>query len=76
MGFGAVKRYVDNKTEKAISRYLASVGSGIRPELQPSRELQRTLTQPLHALAIQWLMENADEPTKQRGLLRLQCSTF
>ena len=45
---------------------MAAVGSVVRPELQPSRELQKTLTQPLHCMAIHWLWTNAEEPTRQR----------
>ena len=65
---GSSARHVskDRETDKALPCYMAAISSDIRPELQPSRELQRTLTQPLHALAIHWLMTHADEPTQQR----------
>ena len=66
LGFGAAKRHLDSETDKALSYYMAAVGSVVRPELQPSRELQKTLTQPLHCMAIHWLWTNAEEPTRQR----------
>ena len=66
VSFGARKGYIDNELEKAISCYVAALGTGVRPDLEPSRELQRTLTQPLHAIAVEWLLRSADEPTRQR----------
>ena len=32
----------------------------------PSRELQKMLTDPLHGAAVDWIVRNADEPTRQR----------
>ena len=45
---------------------MAKLGTGLRPDLRPSRDLQKTLTQPLHAQMKDWLWRNADEPTRQR----------
>ena len=64
LGFGTAKAHIDKEVEKAVTNYVAALGTGLRPDLQPSREL--TLTQPLHVIAIDRLMRNADEPTKQR----------
>ena len=66
VGMGADKLYVKRETEKSIGKYMAAVGSFLRPDLQPSRKLQNLLTKPLHDLAIDWLWRNADEPTRQR----------
>ena len=65
IGFGATKKFIDIELEKAVSNYVAALGTGIRPNLEPSRDLQKILTQPLHAVAIDWLVRNADEPTRQ-----------
>ena len=71
LGFGAAKNFIDNEREKAVANYVSALGTVLRPNLEPSRELQlggesRSLTQPLHALAIDSLMQHADEPTRQR----------
>ena len=52
--------------EKAIANYVKKLGTGLRPDLLPSRDLQKTLTQPLHALTKDWLWRSADELTTQR----------
>ena len=46
--FGAAKEYIDSETSNAISCYCYRAAV-FRPKLQPSRELQKMLTQPLHA---------------------------
>ena len=66
LGFGAAKSFIDNELEKAVANYVSALGTVLRPNLEPSRELQKSLTQPLHALAIDSLMQHADEPTRQR----------
>ena len=66
LGFGPAKDYIDSETSKAISCHMAAVDTVIRPKLQPSCELQKMLTLPLHPNAIHWLMQNADEPTHRR----------
>ena len=47
LGFGAVKGHIDTETEKAVAKYASKLGTGLRPDLQPSRELQKMLTEPL-----------------------------
>ena len=66
LDFGAAKSHIVIETEKAIVNYVAKLGTGLRPDLRPSRDLQKTLTQPLHAQMKDWLWRNADEPTRQR----------
>ena len=66
LSFGATKSFIDCELEKAIGHYVAAIGTGLRPNLEPSHDLQNSVTQPLHALAIDRLVQNADEPTRQR----------
>ena len=63
LGFGAAKNFIDNEFEKAIVNCGSALGTVLRPNLEPTCELQKSLTQPL---AIDWLMQHADEPTRQR----------
>ena len=42
VGMDADKIHVDRETEKSVSKCMAAVGAFLRPELPPSRELQKT----------------------------------
>ena len=53
LGFGAAKGHIDTETEKAVANYVSKLGTELRPDLQPSRELQK-------------ILRNADEPARQR----------
>ena len=63
---GASRRYVQNEASKAISAYMAAVQSDIHPQFTPSKNLQRSLTQPLHQAMLASLINSAVEPTKLR----------
>ena len=63
---GTTKSFIDNELKKAVGYYVSALGTGLRPNLEPSRDLQKSLTKPLHALALDWLVKNANESTRQR----------
>ena len=43
-GFGAAKRHIDSKADKALSQYTAAVAAISAVSEQPSRELQKDVT--------------------------------
>ena len=63
---GASQPHVQAESAKALSAYMTVVQSDICPQLTPSRDLQRLLTQPLHQATLAALVNCADEPTKLR----------
>ena len=63
---GALEEYTKLQTEAAVADYMAAVQSILRPELFPSKDLQKTLTQVLHDQALNRLINISDEPTKQK----------
>ena len=66
LGFGAAKSHIDMEIEKTSPNYVEILGTGLRADLRPSRDLQKTLTQLLHALTQDWRWRSADELTTQR----------
>ena len=52
-----------------VSHYMARVHSVTRPDLAPSKDLQKGLTQPLHQLSLDALLRTANDATRlqQRG---------
>ena len=63
---GASDEYTESQTEAAVADYMAAVQTILRPELFPSKDLQKTLTQVLHDQALNRLINISDEPTKQK----------
>ena len=52
--FGAAKSHIDMEIENVTANYVEKLGTGVRHDLRPSRDLKKTLTQPLHALTKAW----------------------
>ena len=65
--FGAIPSYVAKELDLATVHYMSALNMDVRPQLKPSADLQRLLTDPLHQRALDLAVRSADEPT----LLRL-----
>ena len=52
--------YIAEETEKAVAIYMAFLQLTIRPDLQPSKELQNQLTLPFHQQALDKLLPDGD----------------
>ena len=63
---GAAPQHITWETEKAVALYLTRLQVVVRPELVPSKDLQKLLTLPVHQIALDALIRDADEPTRHR----------
>ena len=63
---GASQTYISDETEKAIRTYMERLGTVERPELRPSKDLQKELTQPFYQRMMDRLMREGDPITQLR----------
>ena len=61
---GANEAFLALEREQAVSLYRKNIELTVRPELQPSRELQKQLTMPLHSRTAHQLLSIAEPTTK------------
>ena len=66
MGMGTSPHYLAAELDMAITSYLAQVDSPIRPELEPNKQLQAQLTEPLNNAARDALRSLPDPATHAR----------
>ena len=66
LAFGACHEHITRELDLASTRYMMALGMVVCPQLKPSADLQRLLTDPFHQRALDRLVRVADEPTLQR----------
>ena len=49
-----------------MALYMTRLQVVVRPELVPSKDLQKSLTLPVHQIALDALIRDADEPARHR----------
>ena len=63
---GAEEAYLRLELDKAVSLYMSKLDLHVRPDLVPSKELQKQLTVPLHLHTHHHLLQIANPATKAR----------